>query len=178
MYGDPTTTPGGKAIPFHASVRIKLGAGQPITNKDKEVIGINVSAKTIKNKVAPPFRTCLFEIHFGKGIKEHEQIFDLLRKHGQESVKGKLLEISGTGSWKSLTVTDEATGELLIEKKFYKADFDQIMNDPEYAEYTDILLERALVRKLSDEIDIDAESYEEIRAVSMELSEEILDPEA
>ena len=178
MYGDPTTTPGGKAIPFHASVRIKLGAGQPITNKDKEVIGINVSAKTIKNKVAPPFRTCLFEIHFGKGIKEHEQIFDLLRKHGKESVEGKLLEISGTGSWKSLTVTDETTGELLVEKKFYKADFDQIMNDPEYSGYTDILLERALVRKLSDEVDIDVESYEEIRAVSMELSEEILDPEA
>ena len=50
MFGDPTTTPGGKAIPFHASVRIKLGAGQQIKNKDKEVIGINVSAKTIKNK--------------------------------------------------------------------------------------------------------------------------------
>ena len=39
MYGDPTTTPGGKAIPFHSSVRIKLGAGQKIENKDKEVVG-------------------------------------------------------------------------------------------------------------------------------------------
>ena len=48
MYGDPTTTPGGKAIPFHSSIRIKLGAGQPIKNGD-DVIGINVSAKTIKN---------------------------------------------------------------------------------------------------------------------------------
>ena len=57
MYGDPTTTPGGKAIPFHSSVRIKLGAGQKIENKDKEVVGIHVSAKTIKNKVSPPFRT-------------------------------------------------------------------------------------------------------------------------
>ena len=76
MYGDPTTTPGGKAIPFHATTRIKLGAGQPIKDGD-DVIGINVSAKTIKNKVAPPFRKVDFEIHFGVGIKEHEQIFDV-----------------------------------------------------------------------------------------------------
>ncbi len=178
MYGDPTTTPGGKAIPFHSSVRIKLGAGQPITNKDKEVVGINVSAKTIKNKVAPPFRTVNFEIHFGKGIKEHEQIFDLLRKHGQTSHDGKLLEVAGTGSWKTFTVVDEKTGELIIEKKFYKADFDQVMGNSEYAPYIDRLLEAALVRKLAEEADIDPESYEEIRAVSMELSDDILDPEA
>ena len=56
MYGDPTTTPGGKAIPFHSSVRIKLGAGQQIQYKIKTVVGIHVSAKTIKNKVAAPFR--------------------------------------------------------------------------------------------------------------------------
>ena len=43
LYGDPTTTPGGMAIPFHSSVRIKLGAGSQILNKDKEPIGINVS---------------------------------------------------------------------------------------------------------------------------------------
>ena len=48
MYGDPMTTPGGKAIPFHASTRIKLGAGQQIKDGD-DVIGIHVSAKTIKN---------------------------------------------------------------------------------------------------------------------------------
>ena len=177
MYGDPTTTPGGKAIPFHSSVRIKLGAGQPITNKDKEVIGINVSAKTIKNKVAPPFRTVNFEIHFGKGIREHEQIFDLLRKHGEEKIGNNVVAITGTGSWKNLMVSDVKTGEVLVDKKFYKADFDKIMSDPEYSPYVDALLEKALVRKLSDEMDIDAESYEEIRAVSMELHDEVIDPE-
>jgi recombination protein RecA len=178
MYGDPTTTPGGKAIPFHSSVRIKLGAGQPIMNKDKDVIGINVSAKTIKNKVAPPFRTVNFEIHFGHGIKEHEQIFDLLRKHGPEPIQGQVIEIAGTGSWKTLTVTDEKTGEIHVEKKFYKADFDQVMSDPEFSPYVEKLLEASLVRDLSSKMAIDTESYEEIRAVAMELSDDILDPEA
>ena len=180
MYGDPTTTPGGKAIPFHSSVRIKLGAGQQITDKNKNVIGINVSAKTIKNKVAPPFRTCNFEIHFGVGIKEHEQLFDVLRKHGPEVIEGKEISISGTGSWKSLNVIDASTGELIIEKKFYKADFDEILSSPEFSPYCDALIEKAFTRVMSDKenVDFDAESFEEVRAVSLDLEQEIVDPEA
>ena len=169
MYGDPTTTPGGKAIPFHSSVRIKLGAGQKIENKDKEVIGIHVSAKTIKNKVAAPFRTVNFEIHFGKGIREHEQVFDLLRKHGPETIQGKEIEISGSGAWKKLSVIDTGTGEVLVEKKFYKADFGEVWKDKQYEAYIEDLLEACLVRKMSDsDMDLDIESFEEIRALSME----------
>jgi recombination protein RecA len=180
MYGDPTTTPGGKAIPFHSSVRIKLGAGQPIVNKDKEVVGINVSAKTIKNKVAPPFRTVNFEIHFGIGIKEHEQVFDLLRKHGPETVDGKEVSVGGSGTWKRFQVSDAKTGEVLIEKKFYKSDFDKIMSNPEYTSYIDDLLERTLVKKhqSASDLDIDLESYEEVRSVAMEMEENLIDPEA
>ena len=74
-------------------------------------------------------------------------------------------------------VSDVKTGEVLVDKKFYKADFDKVMTDPEFSPYVDALLEKALVRKLSDEMDIDAESYEEIRAVSMELHDEVIDPE-
>lgn len=175
MYGDPTTTPGGKAIPFHSSVRIKLGAGQQITNKDKEVIGINVSAKTIKNKVAPPFRTVNFEIHFGVGIKEHEQMFDLLRKHGKTEWENKLIEMSGTGAWKKLTVFSQDTGEVLVEKKFYKADFGEIVNDPEYGPYIEAMLEDALVRKSQQSVDL--ESYEEVRAAALEIEDELISPE-
>ena len=177
MYGDPTTTPGGKAIPFHASVRIKLGAGQQITNKDKEVIGINVSAKTIKNKVAAPFRACKFEIHFGKGIFEHEQVFDELRRFGTAIVDGRQIEISGTGAWKKLFVSDSKTGEVLVEKKFYKADFGDVWNNPEYSTYIDNLLEASMVRKMNDNesIDIDPESYEEVRAIAMDAEQDFLE---
>ena len=178
MYGDPTTTPGGKAIPFHSSVRIKLGAGQRIENKEKEVIGIHVSAKTIKNKVSPPFRDVKFEIHFGKGIKEHEQVFDVLRKFGELEHDGNVIQISGSGAWKSLIVTDTKTGEVLVEKKFYKADFADVMIDPQYSGYIDAMLEGAMVRKMtSDEgIEIDTESYEEVKSIAAMLGDEIIDP--
>ena len=170
LYGDPTTTPGGMAIPFHSSVRIKLGAGSQILNKDKEPIGINVSAKTIKNKVSAPFRKCDFEIHFGKGIKEHEQMFDLLRKNGPEEIGNYHVEVSGTGAWKNLTVATLDSGEVIIDKKFYKADFDQIIKHPEFGQYIDMLLEKAMIRKNSTEDpDIDPESYTEIIEVARQV---------
>jgi len=179
MYGDPTTTPGGKAIPFHSSVRIKLGAGQQIQDKNKNVVGIHVTAKTIKNKVSAPFRDCKFEIHFGVGIKEHEQVFDELRKHGKETIDGYEVSVSGTGTWKVLKVEKAETGETVLEKKFYKADFDKLLKDPQYSKYLDALLNRAMVRKMStsDGIAIDAEAYEEVRALSLELESDLIDPE-
>jgi len=168
MYGDPDTTPGGKAIPFHASTRIKLGAGQQIKDGD-DVIGIHVSAKTIKNKVAAPFRKIDFEIHFGVGIKEHVQIFDVLRKNGPEVIDGKEISVAGTGAWKTFTVTDTVTGELLIEKKFHKPSFNEVLANPEYAAYIDDLLERVMVKKMSnDEYDINPDSYEEIRSIALD----------
>ena len=157
------------AIPFHSSVRIKLGAGSQILNKDKEPIGINVSAKTIKNKVSAPFRKCDFEIHFGVGIKEHEQVFDLLRKHGSEVIDGNTIQIGGTGAWKTLHVWDNQ-GEEIIEKKFYKADFQSIIDHPEYGPYIDALLERVMIRKNNtDDPDIDPESYSEIEEVAKQV---------
>jgi len=177
LYGDPTTTPGGKAIPFHSSVRIKLGAGQKIENKDKEVVGIHVSAKTIKNKVAPPFRLVNFEIHFGKGIKEHEQVFDLLRKAGPGTVDGCDVTISGTGAWKVISVSNAKTGEVINEKKFYKADFNEVMEDEFFGSYIDGLLELTLVRTDMSDSAVDPESYEEVRAIALQLEDGILDPE-
>jgi len=176
MYGDPTVVPGGKSIPFHASVRIKLGAGKRIENKDKEVIGIHVSAKTIKNKVAAPFRDCRFEIHFGKGIVEHEQLFDFLRAHGPELIGKNEVELSGTGGWKMLTVSNAKTGEIKIEKKFHKAEFGEITRNKEYASYIDDLLEIAMVRKMTtlEGVSVNPESYEEVKAIAAEMEEEIM----
>lgn len=177
MYGDPDTTPGGKAIPFHSSIRVKLGAGQQIKDGE-DVVGINVSAKTVKNKVAPPFRSINFQIHFGKGIREHEEIFDILRKHGEDTVLDHyLVEVGGSGQWKILNVTDTRTGEIVIEKKFRKAAFDELINDKEYGPYIDALLEKAMIKVMSDSnsINIDTESYEEIKSLAAELDENLFE---
>ncbi len=146
LHGDPTTVPGGMAIPFHASVRIKLGAGQQIQNKNGDIIGINVSAKTVKNKVAPPFRMANFQIHFGKGIVEHEEIFDVLRDTGERQIGNKLICVSGDGAWKVFSVTDLDLQATIIEKKFHKSEFGELLRNPDYKAYLDNLIENAMVR--------------------------------
>ena len=172
MYGDPDTTPGGKAIPFHSSIRIKLGAGQQIKDGD-DVIGIQVWAKTVKNKVAPPFRKVNFQIHFGKGIVEHEEMFDLLRKHGIVYDDGEVkrsYQVSGTGGWKSIEMFDE-NGTIIDSKKFRKTEFNEIIEDNFWGPIVEIILKNAMIKKMgtSDGVDIDTESYEEMKALADEL---------
>ena len=173
------TTPGGMAIPFHSSVRIKLGAGQFIENKNKEPVGIHTRAKIIKNKVSAPFRECEFDIMFGVGIKEHEQVFDVLREYcdkrenKNEIINGKHITIAGTGAWKSLIVTDPKTGEVNLERKFYKAEFDKVLEDSTCEKYCLDLLEVAMVRRNqmnNIEENYDPDSYEETKELVNHIS--------
>ncbi len=156
MYGDPLVTPGGKAIPFHASVRVRLGSGAQVKDKDGNVIGIHVICTIVKNKLAAPFRKCEFDIIFGKGIVEHEFLFDELRswcaENGPVKANGKELKIEGTGAWKTFSVTDESSGEVLLERKFYKPDFNQLLNDSKYRPYLDIVIDKVLSINMDDEV--------------------------
>ena len=120
MFGDPWTTSGGKALPFHASTRLRLKNVGQIKDKKNNTIGMKMRAQVIKNRLGPPMRHADFNLYFESGIDDDGSWLQALKDH-------KLLKQGG--AW--YTMEDHQGNEI----KFQSKDWSEQLKDTEFKEY-------------------------------------------
>ncbi len=119
MFGNPETTPGGRALKFYASVRLDIRRVESI-KQDGDVVGNRTRVKVVKNKVAPPFREAEFDIIYGKGISKEGNLLDI-------AVNLNIIEKSG--SW--FSYNGERIGQGRENVKAYLQENPEIANELE-----------------------------------------------
>jgi recombination protein RecA len=117
-FSDPWTTSGGKAIAFHASVRLRLkgmGSIKQKENGNDRIVGIKVRCQVVKNRMGPPLRSADFDIFFDRGIDNYGAWLAQMKEHGL---------VKQSGAWYEYTDTD--TGEVI---KYQSKDFPKLLQD-------------------------------------------------
>ena len=148
MFGDPWTTSGGKALPFHSSTRVRFKNAGQIKDTNKNTIGIKIKGQVIKNRLGPPMRTVEFPLFFDKGIDDFGSWLTVMKEH-------KLLKVGG--AWYTLQHCDTETGELIKEYKFLSKDFEKLMlENQELKDYCyEQICEACILKYDSKELGID-----------------------
>ena len=136
FFGNPETTPGGRALKFYSSIRMDIRRKATI-KKDEDNIGITVKVKVVKNKLAPPFKETMFDIIFGKGISKEGDIIDL-------GVKYNILQKSGV--W--ISYNDIKFGQGRENSKTYLQEHPEIAKEIE----DKILITAGLDKRISKEV--------------------------
>ncbi len=112
MFGNPETTPGGKALKFYASIRIDIRRKETLKDASGNAIGNLAKVKIVKNKVAPPFTEAEFEIIYNHGINKEGSVLDVGLAQGVVEKKGAWLQFNG----ELIGQGKEAARQALIEK--------------------------------------------------------------
>ncbi len=112
MFGNPETTPGGKALKFYASVRIDIRRKDALKDTAGNAVGNHVKVKIVKNKVAPPFAEAEFDILFNHGINKEGSILDVGIENSVVEKKGAWLQFNG----ELIGQGKEASQKTLVEK--------------------------------------------------------------
>ncbi len=150
MYGNPETTPGGRALKFYATVRMDVRKGE-VLKENGVPYGNKMKVKIVKNKVAPPFRECEFENIYGQGINRDGEIIDLAVD---------LDIVKKSGSWFSYNGEKIGQGRDAVKKKMFE--------DPAFKE--------EIEKKIMDSIDkIDFSPVDEEDAEAAEAAAEALE---
>lgn len=117
MFGNPETTPGGRALKFYASVRLEIRKGEQIKLGD-QIVGNQAKVKVVKNKVASPFKSCEIDIIFGKGISRSGEIVDI-------GVEQEIIQKAG--AW--FSYKDQKIGQGRENTKKYLEDNPVVMDE-------------------------------------------------
>ncbi len=117
MYGNPETTPGGRALKFYASVRLDVRRGEQLKN-GATVVGNHTKVKVVKNKVAPPFRVAEFDIVYGEGISKEGTLLDM-------AVERDIIHKSG--AW--FSYKDQRIGQGRENTRLFLRDNPEITNE-------------------------------------------------
>jgi recombination protein RecA len=153
MFGDPWTTSGGKALPFHASTRLRLKNLGQLKDSKKNVIGMKCRAQVVKNRLGPPLRHADYIMYFDSGIDDYGSWLTVMKDH-------KLLKQAG--AWYTIQHVDTETGELIKEHKFQSKDFEELLNNnPELKEYCYNQICKEQVLKYSNKLGIDDVEFAE-----------------